>query len=585
MVQNQRKVQKRMLFAFGLSGVILIGLLSTFTSQILARFLVNQSVDYATQSLEVAVSGTTTLLDDLISEYFFLFNEQPTLQNFSISNPESESNLVQLLSQTALADPLVDNILFYDVQEGSVAFSNGVSGLLDNLNDNELSFALKETLLSISNYPNRLFHQLLINDTHILALTLISYDTSGLVEKMLVIHLNEEALSNLFTGESSNYEILIVNEDNVVIADSAQTWLGVSFPTSLNYTTPLALDESNNYVLSAFNNTRSLIAFSKVTKYNLVFFHVTPYDIIESKLISANRIIIGLFMIFVLINLLVSYALSQQFYKPIKLMINQYVKHDYKYAKDEFELIESAFVDLNASQQTSVLKNLFSASTFDSQLDYSFISFPLRVVVALHQKDEMIHEHWIKMSEGIEATLMKENEIIKLNVADHDIKYGISDICSSLETVRACYRSALAAAQFVDTLENQNLMFYSDIHQSDFLSSKTLLMNSVMTYLAENGFSSSFSFDALADACGFSLGYIRQVFKETQGLAINEYLITMRINKAKEYLETTSMSGKEISEAVGYNESRYFYTQFKQRVNLTIEAYRSKVSGGKQDEK
>ena len=102
-------------------------------------------------------------------------------------------------------------------------------------------------------------------------------------------------------------------------------------------------------------------------------------------------------------------------------------------------------------------------------------------------------------------------------------------------------------------------------------------MNEVMNYLSNHGYSSSFTFEALADACGFSLGYIRQVFKETQGNAMNEYLISMRINKAKELIETTSMSGKEISEAVGYNEPRYFYTQFKQRVNMTVESYRTLI--------
>ncbi|MCD8574724.1 MAG: helix-turn-helix domain-containing protein [Erysipelotrichaceae bacterium] len=51
----------------------------------------------------------------------------------------------------------------------------------------------------------------------------------------------------------------------------------------------------------------------------------------------------------------------------------------------------------------------------------------------------------------------------------------------------------------------------------------------------------------------------------------------MRINKAKEYLESTMLSGKEISEAVGYHEPRYFYTQFKQRVGMTVESYRSSM--------
>lgn len=38
MVQRQRRVQKKMILAFGLSGIVLIGLLSVVTSRIMAGF-------------------------------------------------------------------------------------------------------------------------------------------------------------------------------------------------------------------------------------------------------------------------------------------------------------------------------------------------------------------------------------------------------------------------------------------------------------------------------------------------------------------------------------------------------------------
>ncbi len=576
MVQRQRRVQKKMIIAFGLSGIVLIGLLSLVTSRIMASFFINQSVKYATQSLNVAIQGTQTLLDDLVSEYVFLFSEHPLIQEFTLNNPNSVFNLTTFLSQTALADPLVDAILFYDVKEGSVAYSNSVNGQLADVSENVLSISLNQTLESFQSNPTRLFHHQRINETYVLALTLASYDGLGVLSEMMVVHLNEDVLSSLFTGAQSDYEILIINEDNVVIADSAQQWLGQPFPSSLNYVNPLQINTQSQYVLNQFAGTQSLLAYTKLEDYNLVFFHVTPYRVIESIIVNANRVIIGLFMVFVFINLLVSHFLSQRFYAPIQSMVHQFVKQDYHDAKDEFELIESALVDLNQSQQASTLKTLFSSSNIDSNLDFSFISFPTRVVVVLMVEESVAKEGWVIMSEGVFASLVSDNDLDYLD--EYESKsIGISDQCLSIEGLRSSYRSALAAAQYADTLSDQHIVYYSDIRQNDYLTAKTVLMKQVMNYLSLHAFSSSFSFDECADACGFSLGYIRQVFKETQGTAINDYLITMRINKAKEYLETTMLSGKEISEVVGYHEPRYFYTQFKQRVGMTIESYRSSV--------
>ncbi len=576
MIQRQRRVQKNMIIAFGLSGIILTGILSVLTSHLMARFLVDQSVENATQSLNVATQGTQTLLDDLISEYVFLFNEQAVIQQFTIADSTSVSNLTTFLSQTALADPLVDAILYYNLSEGSVVYSNNASGLLTNLAENELTVSLNQTLSSFQLNPTRLFHHQKINQAYVLALTLASYDDVGVLDRLMIIHLNDDVLSSLFTAPNSNYEILIINEDNVVIADSAQQWLGQSFPSSLSYSNPLEIDAKSKFVLNQFDNSQSLMVYSKMKNYNLIFFHVTPYEVIQSTIISANRIIIALFMVFVLINLIVSYVLSQRFYAPIQSMVHQFVKQDYHDAKDEFELIESAFVDLNLTQQSTQLKSLFSSSLIEPHIDVSFITFPLRVVVALISQQNKVINGWIKMSEGVFAYVFRDQDLNQLEKIQ-SAKLGVSDLCLSIEGLRASYRSALAAAQYADTLDKQNIVYYSDIYQSEYLTSKTILMNEVMNYLSNHGYSSSFTFEALADACGFSLGYIRQVFKETQGNAMNEYLISMRINKAKELIETTSMSGKEISEAVGYNEPRYFYTQFKQRVNMTVESYRTLI--------
>jgi hypothetical protein len=61
--------------------------------------------------LDVAKVGTTTLLDDLVSEYYFLFNEQSIITNYKLGLSPNTTEVATLLRQTSLADPLVDDLV------------------------------------------------------------------------------------------------------------------------------------------------------------------------------------------------------------------------------------------------------------------------------------------------------------------------------------------------------------------------------------------------------------------------------------------------------------------------------------------
>ena len=65
-------------------------------------------------------------------------------------------------------------------------------------------------------------------------------------------------------------------------------------------------------------------------------------------------------------------------------------------------------------------------------------------------------------------------------------------------------------------------------------------------------------------------------FKEATGYTPLAYLQTLRLEKAKQLLETTRMSLDSITFAVGYEDSNSFRRLFQQRVGLLPAAYRKK---------
>lgn len=75
-----------------------------------------------------------------------------------------------------------------------------------------------------------------------------------------------------------------------------------------------------------------------------------------------------------------------------------------------------------------------------------------------------------------------------------------------------------------------------------------------------------------------SSSYFSLVFKQHTGETFVEYLTRVRIVKAKELLQTTSLKFYEIAERVGYGDPNYFSILFKKHTGQTPRDYREKQS-------
>lgn len=74
----------------------------------------------------------------------------------------------------------------------------------------------------------------------------------------------------------------------------------------------------------------------------------------------------------------------------------------------------------------------------------------------------------------------------------------------------------------------------------------------------------------------FSPIYCDTVFKTDTGTSIIEYVISLRIEKAKQLLLEDETSIKEIAESVGFHDCNYFSRVFKKRVGLSPSNYRKR---------
>ena len=71
--------------------------------------------------------------------------------------------------------------------------------------------------------------------------------------------------------------------------------------------------------------------------------------------------------------------------------------------------------------------------------------------------------------------------------------------------------------------------------------------------------------------------YIGQVFKRDMHQSFSDYLKDVRIEKAKELLLRSELSTKEVGRRVGFANTTYFCTVFKNETGLSPDRYRKKV--------
>jgi len=83
--------------------------------------------------------------------------------------------------------------------------------------------------------------------------------------------------------------------------------------------------------------------------------------------------------------------------------------------------------------------------------------------------------------------------------------------------------------------------------------------------------------ETIARRSYLSPNYFCEVFKAETGVTFTEYLIKVRLRKAKELLRTTDLTISEISDRVGYESIHYFSRLFKEREGISPREYRELV--------
>lgn len=98
-------------------------------------------------------------------------------------------------------------------------------------------------------------------------------------------------------------------------------------------------------------------------------------------------------------------------------------------------------------------------------------------------------------------------------------------------------------------------------------------VDSLVRYIQAH-YNEEISIQSLADHYGMTPGYLSSLFKKKTKKTIVQYITDLRMKRAREYLEKSSLSMADIAQNVGFNEAQYFSRVFKKSVGITPGQYR-----------
>lgn len=90
----------------------------------------------------------------------------------------------------------------------------------------------------------------------------------------------------------------------------------------------------------------------------------------------------------------------------------------------------------------------------------------------------------------------------------------------------------------------------------------------IKNYINHNYGDSSLTMDSIAHRIGINPRYMLKIFKAETGYLLKDYLLELRINRAKELLDTP-LTIEVISKKCGYSTSHSFIRAFKRACGMT----------------
>ena len=157
-----------------------------------------------------------------------------------------------------------------------------------------------------------------------------------------------------------------------------------------------------------------------------------------------------------------------------------------------------------------------------------------------------------------------------------DIRVGIGEIVDNPEKIFHSFKTARHIRHLLAERKDERAVILGVREMGEVSDEKVpSIISEAKLYMSQNYSNANLMLQDVAKAVNMSKSRFSTVFSQTTGQSFTEYLIYLRLGKAKELLKTSNLKSSQIATEIGYNDSHYFSYIFKKNVGMTPSEYRS----------
>ena len=191
---------------------------------------------------------------------------------------------------------------------------------------------------------------------------------------------------------------------------------------------------------------------------------------------------------------------------------------------------------------------------------------------------ELIHEIFNRLRNGPPISLRNLNlvamEILLCATRGMPVDHQqITSCLQSCETIQKQY-CAQSGLDEMETHLLDALKSFIQLQATSRLPQETDLIRESREFIREHA-SEDISLKRIADHFYINPTYFSELFKRKTGVKYQDYVTSLRIEKARRLLETTDMNLKQITTAVGYSDLYYFTRVFERETGCKPLDYRA----------
>lgn len=162
-----------------------------------------------------------------------------------------------------------------------------------------------------------------------------------------------------------------------------------------------------------------------------------------------------------------------------------------------------------------------------------------------------------------------------ISLENHPELKKIYDNMPQVEEERFLEMSKLVS-KLADYINHFGILLELEDHSTKTASNYNKLQPA-LRYI-EQHYKSQITIHELAALCMVSPTYFSRLFSQTMKTTLSQYILSMRISKAKELLKNRSIKIQAVAAEVGYDDPAYFIRKFKQVTGLTPSEYQAMSS-------